>query len=109
MAKEKLKEVLLTSEYVIVAVGAAWCGFCKKFAPVFEEVAVEHGKQYKFAKVDVTEETEFPQMFKISAFPTILFMKDGEEVGRELGFMSKEDFTAKIAKHFGGVNLKDII
>lgn len=100
MSKEKLKEVLVSSEYVIVTVGAEWCGFCKKFKPVYDEVAQEHGKQYVFARVDVVEDTEFPKAYKISGFPTTLFMKDGQEIGREMGYMNKEDFTAKIAKHF---------
>ena len=100
MSKEKLKEVLNESQHVVIFVGAEWCGFCKKFKPIFEEVAQEHGKQYRFAKVDATEDPEFPKMFKVSGFPTTLIMKDGVEIAREVGYMTKEDFTARIAKHF---------
>ena len=100
MAKENLKEVLVSSEFVIITAGAEWCGFCKKFKPVFDEVAQEHGAQYKFAKVDIQEEVDFPKNHKINGFPTTLFMKDGEEVGREVGYMTKEAFTASIRKHF---------
>ena len=97
----KLKEVLESSEYVILTAAAKWCGYCTKFAPIFQEVAQEHGSMYTFAKVDIQEEADFPQAYKINGFPTTLFMKNGVEVGREVGYMPKEKFTESIAKHFG--------
>ena len=100
MSKESLKEVLVSSEFVILTAGAEWCGYCQKFKSVFEEVAKEHGTQYKFARVNVQEEVDFPKHHNINGFPTTLFMKDGAEVGREVGYMSKEAFTASIKKHF---------
>jgi thioredoxin-like negative regulator of GroEL len=100
MLQERLNQILAKAEYVIVLAGAPWCGFCNKFKPVFEEVAVQHGSQYVFENFDVTQDAEFPKNYKISGFPTILFMKEGKEIGREMGYMSKEDFTSKIAKHF---------
>ncbi|MBM3193070.1 MAG: thioredoxin family protein [Chlamydiae bacterium] len=100
MLQEKLNQILAKSEYVIVLAGAHWCGFCSKFKSVFEEVAMQHGSQYAFENFDVTQDAEFPKNHKISGFPTILFMKQGKEIAREMGYMSKEDFTMKIAKHF---------
>jgi len=96
----KLNEVLDANEFVIVTAGAEWCGYCKRFAPIFEEVAQEHGKMYVFSKVNVQEEAEFPKNHGISGFPTTLFFRNGKEVGREVGALTKENFTASIAKHF---------
>ncbi len=100
MSKESLKEVLASSEFVIISAGAAWCGYCTKFKPIFEEVAQEHGKQYTFTRIDVVEQADFPKQHNINGFPTTLFMRNGVEIGREVGYMTKEAFTASIAKHF---------
>ena len=97
---KKLKETILKEEYVVIVVHTEWCGFCKKFAPVFEEVSKEHGKQYVFAKLDAQLNEELAKEFKVNGFPTILFMKKGKEIAREMGYMTKENFTAVISKHF---------
>ncbi len=96
----KLKEILEASEHVIIAVHTEWCGYCKKFAPIFDEVSQEHGKQYVFTKMDAQKNEEFSKTFQVAGFPTILFIKNGKEVGRELGYMTKEQLTVVIAKHF---------
>ena len=88
----KLKELLESSENVIIVAHTEWCGYCKKFSPIFEEVSKEHGKQYVFAKVDAQKTEDFAKDYKIEGFPTILFIKSGKEVGREMGYMSKEQF-----------------
>lgn len=80
------------TQYKILYIYTEGCGYCKKFDPVFKEVSEEHGTQYEFVK----SSEPFQDVYKV---PTIIFMKDGKEVGREAGFMGKEEFTAKIAKH----------
>lgn len=97
---KKIKELLSSAEYVIIAAHTEWCGYCKKFSPIFDEVSKEHGKQYTFAKVDAQATENFAKEYKIEGFPTILFMKNGKEIGREMGYMGKEQFTSVIAKHF---------
>ena len=96
----KLKEILEKAEQAIVVVHTEWCGFCKKFGPIFDEVSQEHGKQYTFTKLDAQVNEELAKEFKVNGFPTILFMKQGKEIAREMGYMSKEQFTAVIFKHF---------
>ncbi len=100
MSSENIKEVLNSSEFVVLFAGADWCGYCKKMTPIFNEVAQEHGSLYKFTKVDIQIEVDFPKEHKINGFPTMLYMRNGVEIGREVGYMSKEAFTATISKHF---------
>jgi thioredoxin 1 len=94
----------MLNERKIVFVGAEWCGYCKKAQPMFDDLAAEHGSLYKFLKVNVVEEPDYQKNHNIvngvNGFPTFVFMENGTEIGREVGYMSKEDFTAKIAKHF---------
>eukprot|EP01045_Picozoa_sp_COSAG04_P015667 COSAG04_NODE_1256_length_7539_cov_3.922581_2_plen_189_part_00 len=55
---------------------APWCGHCKAFAPVWEEVAEKLGPStgLKFAKVDATYEPESAGKFGVKSYPKIFFL-----------------------------------
>lgn len=100
MSHESLNEILSAEEFSVVFVGATWCGYCTKFKPIFDDVAKLFGAEIKFFKVDVQEEVDFPKLHGINGFPTTLLMKKGKVVGKAVGYMEKEAFTAKIAEFF---------
>ena len=90
-----------SSEYLIIDVYADWCGPCKKFGPIFEEVSKELSSKYRFAKSNIDLDKYVSKTYKVSSVPTILFLKNGKEVGRAVGYMSKETFQAKITNYYG--------
>ncbi len=87
--------------FAIVDLYADWCGPCKMMAPIFEEVAKQYEGKVKMGKMNVDESPETPGQFGISGIPTVIFLKDGEMVGKLVGFQSKETFVAKIEELFG--------
>ncbi len=97
-----LKEVLnSTKKDVIALVKANWCSYCKKLLPTFEEITVELASEYVFVIVDVDAEPEVPKEYNVTGFPTIICMRDGKEIGREVGFKSKEALVQGFKNHFG--------
>ncbi len=58
-------------------------------APVFHELSNEYGSRVQFIKVDVDENPEAAQKYGVSAMPTFLFIKGGEEVDRLMGANSE--------------------
>ena len=80
---------------VIVDVFATWCGPCQQMVPVFEELEKELADKYKFVKINIDEERDLAIQYNVSSIPTFLFIKDGNVVGRETGFMNKEIFKEK--------------
>lgn len=54
-------------------------------APIFHELSNELGSRVQFIKVDVDENPEAAQKYGVSAMPTFLFIKGGEEVDRLMG------------------------
>ena len=94
-------EIKNSDKPIIIDVYATWCGPCQYMAPVFEELSKEMGDKYKFAKLNIDEERDIAVKYNVSSIPTFIFIKNGEVVGREMGFMEKETLKNKIEKHLG--------
>ena len=95
------QEVEQASKPVILDVYATWCGPCQQMMPIFEELEKAHGDSYVFAKLNVDEGRELSIKYGVTSVPTFLFIKNNEVVGRETGYMAKEDFEAKIKEYLG--------
>jgi thioredoxin 1 len=65
------------------------CGPCKKLAPRFEEVS-EEIDEVNFGKVDMEENQQLGTQNGVRALPTLLIMRDGEEIARTSGAMPKQ-------------------
>lgn len=89
------------SGFSVVDFYAEWCGPCKVMGPLYEEVAAAYVGKVKIGKMNVDENPNTPQRFGVQGIPTIVFIKDGTEVGRLVGFQSKDNLTAKVKECFG--------
>lgn len=89
-------EVMETEKVVVIDFWATWCGPCKMMAPVVEEVAKDY-PDVKVCKVNVDEEPELSNAFKIVSIPTIVVIKNGEINDSVVGYRPKEDIE-KIIK-----------
>lgn len=79
-------KILKSSLPTIVNFGAmSWCGHCRALAPVYQRLSAEYQGQLGFAKMDIDENQLYPSRFGIQAAPTLVFFKDGEEIGRIIG------------------------
>ncbi len=74
---------------------ATWCGPCKMLAPILESVEKET-EGVAFFRVDVDAAPDTARRFGIMSIPTLVFLKDGEEVARTVGVQRKPELTAKI-------------
>jgi thioredoxin 1 len=79
------KEVLQSSEPVVVDFYAEWCGPCKAMAPALEQVAAELKGKVKVVKIDVDQNPDTTQKYRIQAMPTLMVFKDGKVAEQRVG------------------------
>jgi len=84
------KEVLKSSEPVLVDFFAEWCGPCKAMAPALEQVAADMKGKVKVAKLDVDQNPEVTQKYTIQAMPTLMICKDGKKVAERVGALTQK-------------------
>lgn len=83
-----------STNIVLVDFGAEWCPPCKKMEPVLNQFMKENASKLTLVKMDGGIETELMKTLKVDALPTFILYKNGKEVKRKQGIVSKEEFTS---------------
>ncbi len=75
---------------------ASWCGPCRMFGPIFEEVSNQNTGA-KFVKFEIDESNRrTPAKYGIRSIPSVLAFKNGELIEARTGLMDKDTLTAWI-------------
>ena len=82
---------------VVVDFWAPWCGPCRMLAPILVEVSMELAGKALVDKVNSDENPEWAMRYGVRGIPTMLFIKDGKEVDRQVGAVPKQLITSKLA------------
>jgi thioredoxin 2 len=70
---------------VIVDLWAPWCGPCRMVSPALENLARTYAGRVKLVKVNVDEAQGLARRFNAQSIPTLLLMRDGEVIDRQVG------------------------
>jgi thioredoxin 2 len=70
---------------VLVDIWAPWCGPCRMVSPALERLAVEFAGKLKLVKVNADEASGIARRFNAQSIPTLLVLKRGQEVERQIG------------------------
>jgi thioredoxin 1 len=78
------------NKLVLVDFWAAWCAPCRIMGPVLNDVAQELQGQARVGKVNIEQYQSLAQKFKVRSIPTLILLKDGNEINRFVGIKNKE-------------------
>ena len=85
------REVLASTEPVLLVLWAPWCAYCRMLAPIAEQVALDFEGRVKVAKMNVEENRAVPAQYTVQGVPTMLLFRDGKLMDRMVGVLSKEE------------------
>lgn len=83
---------------VVIDFWAEWCGPCKMMSPIIDELHKDFQGKAVVGKVDVDSNPASSAKFGIRNIPTILFIKDGKVVDKQVGVISKSALDDKLKK-----------
>lgn len=86
------QEVLNSNIPVLVDFYADWCGPCKMLSPIVDEVAKEND-DIKVVKVNVDESQNTAIKYQVMSIPTLVVIKNGNEVNRSVGLIDKQEIV----------------
>ena len=88
-------EVLNSGKPLVIDFWAPWCGPCKKIGPDVEALAETYADQINVGKCNVDDNDELAMKFGIRNIPTILFIKNGEIIDKQVGATTKAALEVK--------------
>ena len=93
---DNLQTLLDGAQPVVIDFWAEWCGPCRMIGPVIEELAEEYAGKVVVGKCDVDDNDAIAVKYSVRNIPTILFIKNGQVVDKQVGAVSKDVLKAKI-------------
>ena len=89
------EEFLNSDKTVLIDFYAEWCGPCKAYSPIVEAVANEN-EDIKVVKIDVDNAQDIAMKYQVMSIPTTVVIKNGQEVNRAVGMISKSDLVEMV-------------
>ena len=93
------QDVLESEKLTVIDFWAEWCGPCRVVGPVIEELSKDYHGKVNIGKVNVDFNPEISMMYGIRNIPTILFIKNGQVIDKQVGAVAKSVLDAKVKQH----------
>ncbi len=96
ITSQNYKELIESGKPLVIDFWAEWCGPCRMVAPIIDELAHEFEGKVSIGKCDVDNNDEVSIEFGVRNIPTIIFIKGGKVVDKQVGATTKAVLTEKI-------------
>lgn len=97
--KEEFKKIIESEEgIVLVDFWAEWCGPCRMLGPVLHDIS-EEIDNITIVKVNVDDNSELSAEYGIRSIPSVIFIKNGVQIDKFIGFQNKDKIVEMIEKN----------
>lgn len=86
---------------VLIDFWATWCGPCRTMMPILDDLKADLGSRIRIVKIDVDQNTDLSVQMKVMGVPTLMLYRNGKELWRQSGVVSKTALKQVIEQHGG--------
>lgn len=95
----QLDQALSSGKPTLVELGSNSCAPCRQMKPILEQLSVDYEDRLNVLIIDVNDNPELAQKYKVLAIPTqVIFNSSGEEISRHVGLWPREQIEAELNK-----------
>lgn len=106
LTMDTLESTIADNDIVLIDFWAEWCGPCKTFGPIFEELSNTH-TDIAFAKVDTEAEQTLAAQFGIQSIPTVAAFRENVLVFAQPGALPA-DAMEELIKQLRALDMDDV-
>ena len=98
MANTSFQELINGDTPVLIDFYATWCGPCKAYTPILQQLKEDMGDSMRLIKIDVDRNPEITQKLGVQSMPTTMIFQQGELKFRAAGVQSPQTLKNELAK-----------
>lgn len=95
-----LNEVILSDLPTLVQFSAEWCAPCKSMTPIVENIKKKVEDKATVLKIDVDENKDLTDQFRIQTVPTFIIFKQGQPMWRHSGVIAEKELLAMLENYY---------
>ena len=96
MAISNFKKLIQSDIPILIDFYADWCGPCKAFAPVLEDLKKEMGDEIKIIRINIDKNQSLSKKLSVLGVPTVMIFKNGELKWQTTGMQTRQDLMTKL-------------